>query len=119
DIDARRIVAVQVRRATGTPVVEAQAEVALPADAVVPALTTANVLQREVVGAAIRRAVDLVGGRHKRCALVVPDTVAKVTLLRFEQVPAQPRDLEQLVRLQLRKALPFPVDQAQLSIVEG
>jgi Tfp pilus assembly PilM family ATPase len=119
DIDARRVVAVQVRRSGGAPVVEAQAAVALPAGAVVPALTATNIPQREVVVGAIRRAVDLVGGRHKRCALVVPDTVAKVTLLRFEAVPAQPRDLQQLVRLQLRKALPFPVEQAQISIVEG
>jgi Tfp pilus assembly PilM family ATPase len=119
DIDARRIVAVLARNVAGTPTVEAHAVVALPAGAVVPSLTTTNVLQPQAVVAAISRATELVGGRHKRCALVVPDTVAKVTLLRFEQVPAQPRDLEQLVRLQLRKALPFPVDQAQIAIVDG
>jgi len=60
-----------------------------------------------------------VGGRHRRCALVIPDTTARVTLLRFEQVPAQARDLEQLIRLQLRKALPFAVEDAQLAIVPG
>lgn len=119
DIDARRVIAVLARSDAGAPVVDAQAVVALPVGAVVPSSTAANILQRDAVVAAIRRALELVGGRHKRCALVVPDTVAKVTLLRFEQVPAHPRDLDQLVRLQLRKALPFPVEQAQLSIVEG
>lgn len=119
DIDARRVIAVLARAGTATPVVDAHAVVALPAGAVVPSLTAANILQRDVVVAAIRRSLELVGGRHRRCALVVPDTVAKVTLLRFEQVPAHPGDLDRLVRLQLRKALPFPVEQAQLAIVEG
>lgn len=119
DIDRRRVTAVVARRVGGTPRVEGHAAVTLPDGAVVPSLSSPNVLQRDVVADAIRRALDLVGGRHKRCALVVPDTTARVTLLRFEQVPAQARDLEQLIRLQLRKALPFPVEQAQVSTIEG
>lgn len=118
-IDADRVVALVASRDGATASVEATAEVRLPAGAIVPSLTGPNVMAREPVVTAIRQAVAQVGGRHRRCALVVADTVAKVTLLRFEQVPAQARDLEQLIRLQLRKALPFPVEQAQVSIVPG
>lgn len=118
-IDADRVVALVASRNGATAAVEATAEVRLPAGAIVPSLTGPNVMAREPVMTAIRQAVAEVGGRHRRCALVVADTVAKVTLLRFEQVPAQARDLEQLIRLQLRKALPFPVEQAQVSIVPG
>ena len=117
DIDARRVTAVVAR--PGSMRVEAHASMALPSGAVVPSLTVPNIQQAEVVAGAVRQVVEQIGGRHRRCALVIPDTAAKVTLLRFEQVPEQARDLDQLIRLQLKKALPFPVDQAQVSIVEG
>lgn len=119
DIDARRVTAVVAHADGAAARVRGHATLSLPAGAVVPSLTATNIIDRQAVVAAVRRAVETVGGRHRRCALVVPDTVARVTLLHFEHVPAQPRDLEQLVRLQLRKALPFPVEQAQLTIVPG
>jgi Tfp pilus assembly PilM family ATPase len=118
-IDARGVAAVVARPGGSSPVLDAASRVALPAGAVQASLTGPNVLQPEPVIAAVRQAVGQVSGRHRRCALVLPDTVARVSLLRFAHLPAQARDLEQLVRLQLRKALPFPVEQAQLAIVPG
>ena len=56
-------------------------------------------------------------GRPRRVALIVPDQVAKVSLVRFEQVPAKAQDLDQLVRWQVRKAAPFPIEEAQVSYV--
>jgi Tfp pilus assembly PilM family ATPase len=47
-------------------------------------------------------------------ALVIPDTSAKVSLLRFEKVPAA-SDLDQLIRWQVRKAAPFKPEDAQIS----
>lgn len=119
DIDARRVTAVVARPAGHATRVVTHASVPLPPGVVVPSLMASNIHDAAVVVRAVRQVVEQVGGRHRRCALVVPDTAAKVTLLRFEQVPAQARDLDQLIRLQLRKALPFPVDQAQVAIVEG
>ena len=58
-------------------------------------------------------------GRPRRVGLVVPDPVAKVSLVRFEQVPARAHDLDQLVRWQVRKAAPFPIEEAQVSYVAG
>jgi Tfp pilus assembly PilM family ATPase len=46
----------------------------------------------------------------RRAALVVPDSVARVSLLTFEQLPAKPADLDQLVRWQLKKTTPFPIE---------
>ncbi len=50
---------------------------------------------------------------------MLPDTVAKVSLLRFEKVPAEPQDLDQLIRWQVRKAAPFRIEEAQLAWVPG
>lgn len=118
-LDAHRVTAVLADRHTGTPVIRAVGSSPLPAGALVPSLTSANVIDRQACVGAVREAVEAVGGRHKRVALAVPDTAAKVSLLTFEQVPASLRDFDQLIRLQLRKTMPFPVEQAQVSWSRG
>lgn len=99
----------------GDPVVQGYAIEPLPAGAVTPALTTANVTNRAVVGEALLRAIDRVGMRPRRVALVIPDPAVRVSLVRFDQVPARHEDLEQLIRWQIRKSAPFPVDDACLT----
>jgi type IV pilus assembly protein PilM len=97
------------------PVVTAHASEALRPGAVTPSLTGANVQDRHGVIGAIRRVVEALGTRPRRIALVIPDTAVKVSLLRFESVPARRDDFEQLVRWQLRKAAPFPVETAAVA----
>jgi hypothetical protein len=58
-------------------------------------------------------------GAPRRIGLIVPDVIAKVSLVRFEHVPARAQDLEQLVRWQVRKTAPFPIEEAQVSYVPG
>jgi hypothetical protein len=118
-LDAQRVTAVLVDRAPPSPIVRAVASAALPPGAIVPSLTAANVLQRDVVVQAVRAVVEQVGGRPRRVALAIPDTAAKVSLLAFEHLPDSPRDLEQLIRLQLRKTVPFPVEDAQVTWSRG
>ena len=88
----------------------------LPDGALVPSLTAANTHDRAAVMTALNRALEKVG-RPRRIGLVVPDAFAKVSLVRFEQVPAAPTDLDQLVRWQVRKSAPFPIEEAQVSYV--
>jgi hypothetical protein len=119
-IDASRVTAVLVDRAGASPAtIRSVASTTLPEGAVVPSLTGHNVLQSGVVVQAVRSLVDQIGGRPRRVALAIPDTAAKVSLLPFEHVPANARDLEQLIRLQLRKTVPFPVEDAQIAWSRG
>src|SRR5262249_25173009 len=90
----------------------------LPDGAVVPALIGQNIKDRGAVAAAVGRALDHVG-RPRRVAVVMADPVAKISVLRFDHVPPRAQDLEQLIRWQVRKAAPFPPDEAQISYVEG
>jgi type IV pilus assembly protein PilM len=55
------------------------------------------------------------GPRRRQIALVLPDSVAKVSLVRFEKVPAKAQDLEQLIRWQVRKSAPFRIEDAQVA----
>ena len=116
EIASRRVTVVEIARRGSAAVVGAHATEPLPADAVAPALGGVNVPQPGVVADALTRALDRAGLRStSRAALVVPDSVARVSLLSFEQLPARAADLDQLIRWQLKKATPFPIDEAQVS----
>jgi hypothetical protein len=96
----------------------AHAVEALPEGALVPSLTAVNVVDRAAVAGALGRVLERIG-RPRRIALVIPDPVAKVSLITFERVAARAEDLDELVRWQVRKAAPFPIDEAQISYVAG
>jgi type IV pilus assembly protein PilM len=87
--------------------------------AVVPSLTSHNVIDRAAVSAALRTACERAGHKPKRAALIIPDLAARVALVRFDQVPARRDDLEQLIRWQIKKSLPFPVEEASVTQSAG
>ena len=119
ELAAHRVSAAAVEWRGGRPVVAAHAIEALPRGALVPSLTADNIADRAAVGAALGRVLGKIGGRPRRVGLVVADLVAKVSLVRFEKVPSSAQDLDQLVRWQVRKAAPFPIEEAQVSYVPG
>jgi Tfp pilus assembly PilM family ATPase len=81
-----------------------------------PGLAGVNVVDADLVRAAIKRALERAGlTATRRAALVVPDSVARVSLLSFDQLPPRAQDLEQLVTWQLRKSAPFPIEEAVVS----
>ena len=94
------------------PAVQAFATAALPAGAVAPSLTAANIVDRGAVLEALRSACDRAGQRPRRAALIIPDAAARVSLVRFDQVPARREDLDRLIGWQVKKSLPFPAEEA-------
>lgn len=99
------------------PAITAHAVDLLPPGVLAPSLTTTNVQDRRMMVAALRKVLEGIG-RPRRVALLLPDTVAKVSLVKFEKTPAA-KDLDQLIRWQVRKAAPFPIEEAQVSFVRG
>lgn len=95
--------------------VTAHATEPLPAGAVVPSLNAANIIDSKAVASALNRVFERIDARPKRVALALPDSIAKVSLLRFEKVPPRAHDLDELVRWQVRKTAPFRIEDAQLS----
>ncbi|HKT81877.1 MAG TPA: pilus assembly protein PilM [Vicinamibacterales bacterium] len=118
EIAARRVSAALVEPRGDQFLVSAHASEILPAGTIVPSLTAQNILNPNAVVNALDRVFDAVG-RPRRVGLVLPDPVARVSLIKFEQVPARPQDLDQLVRWQTRKAAPFSIDEAQVSHAPG
>lgn len=118
EIAASRVSAATLEMRGGRPTIAAHALEPLPAGALVPSLTGHNALDRATVVTAVNRVLERLG-RPRRVGLVVPDPVAKVSLVRFEHVPARRADLDQLIRWQVRKAAPFPIEEAQVGYVPG
>jgi Tfp pilus assembly PilM family ATPase len=118
EFTANRVSAASLDVRSSGAVVTAHASEALPPGALAPSLTALNVQDRPAVTGALRRVLDEVG-RPRRVGIVVPDLVAKVSLIRFDQVPARAQDLDQLVRWQMKKTAPFPIEDAQVSYVRG
>jgi Tfp pilus assembly PilM family ATPase len=118
EIAASRVSGASVDWRGGQPAIAAHAIEPLPDGAVVSSLAAANVIDREAVRGALARVLERLG-RPRRIALIVPDPVAKVSLIRLERVAARPEDLAEIIRWQVRKTAPFPIDEAQLSYVAG
>jgi type IV pilus assembly protein PilM len=118
EIAAGRVSGASLDWRGGRAVVSAHITEPLPDGALTPALNGANTHDRASVSTAVNRVLDKLG-RPRRIGLVVPDVVAKVSLIRFEKIPPRAQDLDQLVRWQVRKAAPFPIEEAQVSFVMG
>ena len=104
---------------SANPVVQGYAVEPLPPGAVTPSLTSTNIADPDAVARALDSACQSLGLKPKRVALVIPDVAAKVSLVRFDQTPTRRDDLNQLIRWQVKKSTPFPVDDACLTYTAG
>jgi len=95
--------------------IEAWAMRSLPPGAVRPASLAENIADRSAVQLALEHAVGAVADGRRRCALLVPDLLARVAVLEFDHLPERAQEAEALLRWRLGKDLPFDVTQAALS----
>jgi Tfp pilus assembly PilM family ATPase len=119
EISARHVVAVSVTGRGGALRTAGHAVERLPDGAVVPSLNAANIAAPVEVSAALTRAFASLGTRPRRVGLVVPDPVAKVSLVKFANVPSRASDFDEMVRFQVRKAAPFKPEDAVVSYTPG
>lgn len=116
EIASDRVTAVSLAKQGAHWIVGSHATERVAPGVVTPALNAPNVHDARALAAAVRSVFDKLGGRPRRVALVIPDTAAKLSLLRFDKVP-DAADLDQLIRWQMRKAAPFKPEEAQISWV--
>lgn len=91
----------------------------LPAGTITASLGPRNIADPEAAAGALRAVLGRLGTRAVRVALVIPDLAGKVSVVRFERVPSRRDDLDQLVRWQIRKSLPFPIEDACVTYTPG
>ena len=118
EIGAGRVTGVCLDEKGGRPVIASHAMETLPDGALVPGLNALNVRDRPTVTAAVGRVLERIG-RPTRVGVIVGDPVAKVSLVKLQQVPQRPQDLDQVIRWQVRKSAPFAVEDAQIGYEAG
>jgi Tfp pilus assembly PilM family ATPase len=118
EIDQTHVSAARVAWRGAQAVITAHASEPLPAGAVQPGLAALNMPDVPAVAQVVSRVLEQVG-KPSRIALIVPDTVAKVSLVKLEKVPAKAADLHEIVKWQVRKTAPFPIEQAVLGLSPG
>jgi type IV pilus assembly protein PilM len=89
----------------------------LPAGCVMPSPVESNVTQPETVRGALRRVFSHVPDRGLPVALLIPDSVARVFILPFENLPRRTDQALPLLRWRLKKSVPFDVDETIVSWV--
>lgn len=118
-IGPREVSAVAFTRHGGEVAVSALASRPLDPGAVAPGLTGQNIADRAGVGQVVSNVLGQLAARHRRLALVLPDAVAKVSLVRLATVPPHAHDRDELIRWHVRKAAPFPLEEAQVTSTAG
>ena len=68
-----------------------------------------------MVAAAIRSVLAQVAPRSRNVTLIVPDSVVRVFVLDYDSFPAKPEEAYPVLRVRLRKMVPFDVEHAGLS----
>jgi Tfp pilus assembly PilM family ATPase len=119
EINHAQVAAARVAWRGGQAVIIGHAAEALPAGAVQPGLAALNIADVPAVSRVIESVFSQLGSRPSRVALILPDTVAKVSLVRLEKVPARSADLNEIIKWQVRKTSPFPIEQSVLSLSPG
>ena len=115
ELTATRVTALAIAESSGAAVIAGHSTESLPSGVAVPALNAPNVQDEKALADIFKGVLQGTGQRARKIALVLPDSVAKVSLLRFEKIPPRALDLEQLIRWQMRKAAPFRIEDAQVA----
>jgi type IV pilus assembly protein PilM len=113
EITAECVVAARAAEHGGT--VDMHTIRSLPAGSVLPSLKDPNVLDPAALANAISDALQTVGGRGRDVTAILPDAAVRTVLLDFDSFPQDPRDAAGVVKLRMRKSLPFDVEKARLS----
>ncbi|MGD9905430.1 MAG: type IV pilus biogenesis protein PilM [Vicinamibacterales bacterium] len=119
DIAPGRVAVTRLDRRGGGYVVGGYAVESLPDGAVSGQLGAPNMTDLRAVAAAVERACTAAGARGARVCVVVPDSIARVSIVHFDNVPARAADLDELIRWQVKKTTPFPLDEAVVAATPG
>jgi len=119
EIDPDRITGVRLHRdrKTGRQVVRKTASSAVPPGCIEPSLNRPNVVDPAPVGKALDEVLHALGPGEHRASLLLPDHVARVSILGFNVLPGTRRELLEMVRFRMVKSLPFKAEEAALDVM--
>jgi hypothetical protein len=116
EVDRNEIVLVRCKaKRGGKPLLEAQAVRPMPEDTMPSSIFDQTVRPMTELSERFREMFELTGTRPGRVSLVLPDNLAKVSLITLPERPSSHRQLDELVRSKMRRAVPFRLEDAAIS----
>jgi type IV pilus assembly protein PilM len=119
EVRPRSVSVVRLAREAGKLVVAAAASVEVPEALLRLSITQPNVVDADAFGRLLAGVLERAGAlRDPSCALVLPDPVGRMALLPANDLTAgRKTDLVEMARFRLRRAVPFEIRDAQVSVL--
>jgi len=114
DTDEVRLVRMKRRRG-GHLLLEAHSQRPLPPGSVPDSIFHPVTVATTELTSSLRSLFEHTGTRPGRVSLLLPDNLAKISLLQIPEKPGSRRQLDELVRAKMRRAVPFRLEDARLS----
>ena len=116
EIDRRDLVLVRVkRRRRGLPELEAHQVRPMPDRVVGASIFRPNLGAPEELARKARELFEATGTRPGRVSLILPDNLAKISIVSLPERPASRAQLVELLRFKLRRSVPFRLEDAMMS----
>jgi type IV pilus assembly protein PilM len=119
ELDRDEMVLVRLRRRRhGRPGLEAHASRPMPEQGVGTSILRPNLGATDETARRARQLFESTGTRPGKVVLVLPDNLARVSLVSFPERPPNRRHLDEMVRFKLRRSVPFRLEEAVISYQE-
>lgn len=115
ELDRGELSLVRIRSKRGKNALEAHAVRTLTPRAVGASIFRPNMGEPEELRSRIRELLEATGTKPGRISLVLPDNLAKVSLVTLPDRPASRKQLAEVLRFKLRRSVPFRLEDAVLS----
>jgi hypothetical protein len=99
----------------GKPLLEAQAVRSMPDNSMPSTIFDQTARSTAELTSRFQEMFELTGTRPGRISLVLPDNLAKISLITLPERPPSARQLSELVRSKMRRAVPFRLEDAAIS----
>jgi type IV pilus assembly protein PilM len=116
EVDRKEVVLVRFKaKQRGKPLLEAHAVRPMPDNVMPSSIFDHTPHSTDALTVRFREMFEMTGTRPGRISLIIPDNLAKISLLALPERPASQRQLDELVRSKMRRAVPFRLEDAAIS----
>ena len=116
EMDSREMVLVRLKRKSrGKPTLEAHEVRPMPEPKEPLSMFRPALAPTSEISAVIRDMLTRTGTKPGKISLVIPDNVAKISLINLPERPPTRKKLEEILPFKLRRSVPFRMDDAVIS----
>ena len=115
ELEPNRMTLVRLKRQRGKVSLEAHGSSALPEVDAGVSVFRPNIGSPGEIVPRIKRLLESTGTKPGKISLIVPDNLAKVSLLTIPELPPSKKQLNEVIRFKLKRAVPFRLEDAIIS----